>query len=88
MITKEIVNGEEFFAVDDESLPPTDPACKRCCLDNSHLCNMARCDAGGRHDKRGVHFRPLSDLRIQAAYAIQEATKGQKNLHEHNTPPG
>lgn len=77
MITKEIVNGEEFFAVDGPIVP-----CKSCAFDLGVApCVYAKCHPHERDDTRSVYFQPLSDLRTMVKYLLQE------NPHEHNTSP-
>lgn len=70
MITREIVDGEEYFAVDGH--------CERCAfILGTAPCLRANCRPYERNDTRSVHFQPLNDVRTTMAYAIQEDMKGQ-----------
>ena len=74
MIMKEIVRGEEVFAVEHAN-----PACK-CgpCMFDDHSgggCLKIKCTSSERGGKAGVYFRPTHDLKTLAAYHAQEATK-------------
>ena len=73
MITKEIVNGEEVFAVEHSK---TAFACSSCMFDDGGSdCMDIRCTSSERGGKAGVYFRPTHDLKALAAYHVQEATK-------------
>ena len=68
MITKEIVKGEEVFAVDDL-------LCQGCdgCMFETFSCGRIHCIPARRDDNRDVFFRPIYDLKTLAAYHAQEA---------------
>ena len=68
MITKEIINGEDFFAVDDE---PPHQKCKKCMFEKFY-CQDAPCIPTRRDDNRDVYFQPVHDLRNLAAYHVQK----------------
>ena len=67
MITKEIVRGEEVFAVDES----TGVGCSECVLESLH-CGYAPCIPSQRADRRAVYFRSTADLRNLAAYHAQK----------------
>ena len=68
MITKEIVKGEEVFAVDE---PLHRHRCDKCMFEKS-FCEDAPCIASERNDNRFVYFRPAYDLKTLAAYHAQK----------------
>ena len=68
MITKEIADGEEVFAVD--ALP--DQGCTGCMFETLR-CGRVHCIPARRDDNRDVFFRPIYDLKTLAAYHAQEA---------------
>ena len=70
MITKEIVNGEEVFAVDE--LPSQ--GCNKCMFETL-FCGHIHCTSTRRDDSRDVYFRPAYELKNLAAYHAQEAAK-------------
>ena len=70
MITKEIINGEEFFAVDES----TGVRCSECVFGLLH-CGNIPCTPSQRADQRAVYFRSTADLRNLAAYHAQEAAE-------------
>ena len=76
MITKEIVNGEEVFAIKHSEKTF---ACGTCMFDARNGggggCMDIRCTSSERGGKAGVYFRPTHDLKALAAYHVQEATK-------------
>lgn len=67
MITKEIVDGEEVFAVDDL-------LCEGCdkCMFEASLCGHLHCTPTRRDDNRDVFFRPAYELKTLAAYHAQK----------------
>ena len=67
MITKEIVNGEEVFAVDE----PPNQGCDKCVFE-SLFCGYIHCTSARRDDNRDVHFRPAYELKTLAAYHAQK----------------
>lgn len=67
MITKEIVKGEELFAVDES----TGGRCSDCVFGSFH-CGYVPCTPSQRADKRAVYFRSTADLRVLAAYHAQK----------------
>ena len=73
MITKEIVKGEEVFAIEH---PEKTFACGTCMFDARNGgggdCMDIRCMTSERGDKVGVYFRPTHDLKTLAAYHAQE----------------
>ena len=74
MITKEIVNGEEVFAVD---CPPVAPGCSKCMFETipcGRDYGRDHCTPERRDDNRDVFFLPIYDLKTLAAYHAQEAT--------------
>ena len=70
MITKEIVDGEEVFAVD--GIPH-----QRCdkCMFETLFCGYIPCTPARRDDNRDVSFRPAYELKTLAAYHAQEAVE-------------
>ena len=76
MITKEIVRGEEVFAIER---PETMFSCGTCMFDPRNggdgNCSKIKCMTSEREGKAGVYFRPIHDLKTLAAYHTQEATK-------------
>ena len=68
MITKESINGEDFFAVDE----PPNQGCDKCVFE-SLFCAHIRCTSARRDDNRDVFFLPIYDLKTLAAYRVQEA---------------
>lgn len=67
MITKEIIDGEDFFAVDE----PSNQACGKCVFE-SLFCGHIRCTSARRDDNRDVFFLPIHDLKTLAAYHAQK----------------
>ena len=67
MIKKEIINGEEFFAVDES----TGVRCSECVFGLLH-CGNIPCTPSQRVDQRAVYFRPVHELRTLAAYHAQK----------------
>ena len=67
MITKEIIDSEDFFAVDK----PLNQGCNKCVFE-SLFCGHLRCTSTRRDDGRSVHFRPAHDLKTLAAYHAQK----------------
>ena len=67
MITKEIVNGEDFFAVDE----PPNQGCDKCMF-GTLFCGHIPCTPSKRNDSRGVYFQPAHDLKTLAAYHAQK----------------
>lgn len=67
MITKEIVNDEEVFAING----PVTNRCGECMFESLH-CGYVPCVPSQRTDERTVHFRPTHDLKTLAAYHAQE----------------
>ena len=73
MIMKEIVNGEEVFAVEHSK---TAFACGSCMFDGRGSdCLKIKCTSLEREGKAGIYFRPIHDLKALAMYHVQEATK-------------
>ena len=76
MIMKEIVKGEEVFAIEH---PGAMFMCSTCMFDarngGSGDCLEIKCMTSEREDKTGVYFRPIHDLKTLAAYHAQEAMK-------------
>ena len=73
MITKEIVRGEEVFAVEHSK---TTSACSSCMFNGrSGDCSKIKCTSLEREGKAEVYFRPIHDLKTLAAYHAQEAAK-------------
>ena len=70
MITKETINGEEVFAVDE----PPNQGCDKCMF-GTLRCASIRCTSAQRDDGRSVYFRPAYELKTLAAYHAQEATR-------------
>ena len=69
MITKESINGEEVFAVDE---PVYRQRCDKCMF-NTDFCGFVPCTPSQRVDNRFVYFQPIYDLKTLAAYHAQEA---------------
>ena len=67
MITKEIVEGEEVFAIDG----PVGDRCNECMFELLR-CENIPCVPSQRVDQRNVYFRSTADLRNLAAYHAQE----------------
>ena len=67
MITKEIIDDEDFFAVDES---PTQ-GCNKCVFE-SLFCGHIRCTPTRRDDNRDVFFRPAYELKTLAAYHAQK----------------
>lgn len=67
MITKENIDGEDFFAVDK----PQNQGCNKCVFE-SLFCGHLRCTSTRRDDGRSVHFRPAHELRTLTAYHAQK----------------
>ena len=67
MITKESINGEDFFAVDK----PPNQGCGKCVFE-SLFCGHLRCTSTRRDDNRDVYFRPAYELKTLAAYHAQK----------------
>lgn len=67
MITKESINGEDFFAVDE----PPNQGCGKCVFGLPH-CGNVPCTPSQRTDQRRVYFRPTHDLKTLAAYHAQK----------------
>ena len=67
MITKEFINGEEVFTVDE----PPNQGCSKCMFE-SLFCGHIRCTSTRRDDNRDVFFLPIYDLKTLAAYHAQE----------------
>ena len=74
MITKEIINGEEVFAI--EHLKETF-ACSSCMFisRSSGECLKIKCTSSERGGAAGVYFLPTHDLKTLAAYHAQEAAE-------------
>lgn len=76
MITKEIVKGEEVFAIEH---PERTFACGYCMFDDRNGgdgdCMKIKCTTSERENKTGVYFRPIHDLKTLTAYHTQEAMK-------------
>ena len=73
MITKESIDGEDFFAVEHSK---TTSACGSCMFDGrGGDCSKIKCTSLEREGKAGVYFQPIHDLKTLAAYHAQEATK-------------
>ena len=74
MIMKEIVRGEEVFAIEHTG---TEFVCGTCMFNvfSSNDCLKIKCTSFERGGKAGVYFRPTHDLKALAAYHAQEATK-------------
>ena len=70
MITKEIVNGEEVFVVDE---PLHSQRCNKCMF-QAASCGKISCIPAQRVDNRFVIFQPAHDLKTLAAYHAQETT--------------
>ena len=70
MIMKEIVNGEEVFAVEHSK---TTFACGSCMFDGrGGDCSKIKCTSLEREGKAGVYFRPAYELKTLAAYHAQK----------------
>lgn len=67
MITKEIANDEEVFAING----PVTNRCGECMFESLH-CGYIPCVPSQRADQRAVYFRSTADLRVLAAYHAQE----------------
>ena len=77
MITKEIIDGEEVFAVD--GIPH-----QRCdkCMFETLFCGPVPCTPAQRDDDRTVYFQPVHDLKTLAAYHVQEATDDHERIYQ------
>ena len=67
MITKEIVKGEELFAIDESA----GVRCSECVFGSLH-CGYVPCTSSQRADQRNVYFQPAHDLKTLAAYHAQK----------------
>ena len=67
MITKEIIDGEDFFAVDERP----HQGCNECMFETLS-CEHVRCTPSRRNDGRNIYFRPAYDLKTLAAYHAQK----------------
>ena len=67
MITKEFIEGEEVFAVDDLLYE----GCNKC-MSETIFCGRNHCTSARRDDGRDVYFQPTHDLRTLAAYHAQK----------------
>ena len=68
MITKEVVNNEEKFAISVCGAY----ACPQCDNNRTLGCSTAVCGPQPRADGRSVYFVPLTDVKTSLAFTIQE----------------
>ena len=69
MITKEFIEDEEVFVVDE---PLHQQRCSECMF-GTVFCLDVPCIAPERDDDRNVYFQPVHDLKTLVAYHAQEA---------------